>query len=197
MSKIFLTDIDTVVLDWQTAFTRWVKDNTDHNPTKYLSHTYWIDDWLNITYDEGEELVHAFHTSEDFSNINAYMDAKHILPKLKDDGYEFVAITAVPDHKEIREMREENLEKIFPGFFKDLILVDYTGSKLAELCKFDSTHWVDDRFDHVKSGVRAGHNSFHLLRHPCSYNDDTSLDDHALFNRALNWHDVYDKVNVK
>lgn len=194
MDKIILSDVDSICLDWQESFIRWIAEYTDHKTDKILADYYNVEDWLDISTEDVTALIDTYNDSDYFANIKAYDDAVEVLPKLKADGWDFIAITAIPDLPNLYRSRKANLEKHFPGIFIDLVLVGYNISKFPELCKYDPTFWVDDRFHHVKDGIAAGHRSFHLLRQPGSYSSDTSLDNNQNFERVLTWHDIYKRI---
>lgn len=164
MTKIFLTDVDGVLLDWDMGMEYYIKENTNFDITQDIRGFKKMHEWLKCEEEEVAHLVDEFHRSESYSRLPAFEDAVDVVKNLKDDGWRFVAITANSKDKHIRRLRRENIEKFFPDTFEDIISVEATESKEHVLKKFSPTFWVDDLPSHVMSGINCGHTSFYLPR---------------------------------
>lgn len=161
MNKKILTDVDGVLLDYTSSFEEWIENE------KYPAFVFedslhdfiCIEEWLDISLAEALELINEFNESSYFSNIPAFEDAEKYVNKLKEDGYDFVAITACSSDENSLLARKRNLEKYFPGVFSEII---HTGlhskqGKKPYLEQFEDCIWVEDTYKYALSGHEVGH----------------------------------------
>ena len=169
MSKIFLADIDGVVFKFIKTFEKWI--STQENYTPISNHTattegyLYVDEWLDISVEEAEEVMTKFFETDFSQHFVTYRDAIEVIEKLKNRGWNFVAITAIGNSELSKQNRQLALDHHFGKYtFSDVLVVDPYGSKEEILKTFKPTLWVDDTPDHVTSGDAAGHVSFRMKR---------------------------------
>lgn len=191
MGKIFLTDVDAILLKWSHQFGVYMDKRHGINIWDKISdrdQIYGLEDEIGITEDEMMKYIKAFHKDEElFSNIPAYDDALEIVNKISQKGWGFVAITSCGLDKDVIEMRKKNLEKYFPGVFIDFHAVEIDTSKFSVLSQYSPTNWVDDSPEHVITGRDCGHTSFRIVRR-----SDTRInDDDRGIIFVENWWQIY------
>lgn len=184
MNKIILTDVDDVLFDWSGEFTKWVLENTNHRPSRSLKEFWHIEKWLDIPVQEAIDLVNVFNTCPDhWPNFKGIEAAKEVISRLSSDGYKFVAITACKSDEWAKQKRIENIEREFGNSFLDVHCVYYNESKYDYLKKYDPTYWIDDKYDNIVDGFKAGHKCFLMnMPHNSEYENDGS------FTRVDNWY---------
>lgn len=188
MSKLILTDVDEVLLEWGPAFERWVvgTNRFNINGEVHLRDAYNIEEWLGIPHSTTRALIAEFNSlPEQFSNLQPYADATRWVPELKRKGYDFVAITACADDSWTHDTRRANLEQHFPAIFDTIHCVGLGKSKVKFLERYKPTWWVDDKPSHCEDGTKLGHKSFMITR---SYNVN---DNRVGVKRVAGWDDIY------
>lgn len=184
MSKIFLTDIDEVLLDWFHGFAAFVGRNY---PQYELDITQYS---LGLPSNAGKQLVDEYNVSPEFANIPALRDAAEYVKKIKELGYTFVGITTCLGTKDTEVMRIKNLVDVFGlDTFSDLHCLHIGTSKLPALQKYEPTFWVDDKMKHCESAVKAGHKAFQML-HP--YNEKDERPDYV--TPVKSWKEIYEYI---
>lgn len=194
MKKQFLIDIDGVTLLWTSGFEKYIKHKRGIDLRSSPDQFYKVEKVLNISHKEAHELILDFHESEYFRHLPPFRDALKYIPKMKNEGWNFTAITAAGISEKIRENRIFNLKKYFGNSITDLILVDPDTTKLDKLQMFEPSYWIDDSPRHVLAGIEAGHTSFHMSRK--HHEDDVRLN-HPDIIPVDNWAEVYNYVDSK
>lgn len=184
--KTILTDIDHVVLVHGDAFVDWLSKYKcqkfkDVNWRNYKN----FEDFLNTDSDLAYKIVNEFNTSKFFGELKPGYKSEEVIPKLYNNGYKFVAITACGDSDKIADLRRKNLETYFPGIFRDLICVNRSSDKRKYLESYDSSIWVEDTYSNAIMGYECGHTSF-LIDH--YHNQDCGDDEHII--RVNDWEDI-------
>jgi FMN phosphatase YigB (HAD superfamily) len=173
MSKLLLTDIDGVVLDWLGSFKHYLTDRGIEQNDQTLDGLI-------------EQHVETFQQSSYyFGCLKTCKKSEMYLKKIHDLNYKIVAITACGTSDVIKSFRQNNLYQHFGDLFDDILFVNVHDSKQPLLQSFDSAVWVEDNYTHYVSGVFCGHNSF-LIQHP--YNA------HHSANFVQDWQDIYEKI---
>ena len=193
MKKIILTDCDGVVLDWGSTFEQYVryhlKIDFETPPDQY----YKVEELLNLSHKETNELILKFHASEYFKHLSSFRDSVKYIRKLSAEGWDFVAITAAgQDSEKIKKNRTHNLKTHFGNAFKDIIIVDLDSTKLDTLKQFKPTFWVDDSPRQVFAGIEAGHTSFFMYR---PHKAEEVLRNPNKVNTVYNWKEIYNYIN--
>jgi FMN phosphatase YigB (HAD superfamily) len=183
---VILTDADEVILKWFPAFKSFIKSY--HNIDYPINDDRRLDEVLG--YDLAFKLIDEFNnTPKHFANLHAYEDALIYLPKLYNEGWKIVVITACGTDNKTYIMRKTNLEAVFGNIFEDILTVNYLDSKLIHLNKYMSTWWIDDSFKHIEAGLEAGHKCIHLARV-----HDKNIH-HPNVKEAKDWKNVYNIIH--
>ena len=194
MEKIFLTDVDGVLVNFSLTFEKWILSlglktatPTLITPAKYFK----IEDWvIDESITDHAKLVQDFFES-DFSHHFIQWEDSRVIDKLSKRGWKFVAITAIGTSEKGRLNRQICLDNLFGRYtFSDVIVTEPFDSKLDVLKSFAPTFWVDDSPHHVDDGIEAGHLSFHMHRkgdvRQCHHTDAIIVND---------WHGVIDYMD--
>lgn len=195
MTKLILTDVDDVVLNWGMHFEQWyikiAKQFNGFIPNQKLSDAgiYNIEEWLNCSLDNTRKLVEQFNQCKDhFPFLTPYKDAETYIKRLHAEGYSFVAVTACSRDDWTYDARRENLNRYFPGIFDTIHCVGLSQSKVSILDRYKPTWWIDDKTRHAEDGGRLGHKAF-CMNH--SYN---SKDELKYSKRVNDWADIYNCI---
>lgn len=194
MTKLILTDIDEVLLDWGGHFEAWYLKTAPTfggpTPNGPLHEFHDIEEWLGCTYANTRKLIEQFNQCKDhFPKITPYDHAVEYVTRLKSEGYSFVAITACSKDYWTHDARRTNLEKYFPGVFDTIHCVGLGQPKTEFLERYKPTWWIDDKVKHAEDGGRLGHKAF-LMEQP--YNVDADI---KYSKRVKDWKDIYDCIS--
>jgi hypothetical protein len=185
MSKLILTDIDDTVLNYVIPFRAWMEGKGYH-PVRPFGEVYNLGQIYGLDDDRAMALIEEFTHSDVFGELKAETCAKEVLPRLKEAGYRFVAISATVDSKENRDRRMQNLANEFGFEFEDCFC---TGLRLPKTPYLESYRgksdiWVEDNFFHAVDGAEMGHETFIITR---KYNEGMS---HEKVRRVETWHEI-------
>lgn len=189
-NKLIITDVDGVLLDWETHFHAYMQSH-GHQRAYDGSGSYWKEDeYSHLSRDEARKMVYHFNTSSWMIDVPAFKDARIGVARLVDAGYRFVAITAMGTDPYAKMVREVNLERTFGyGTFEDVIVTDMydPNSKVNALKKFSGQNlpWIEDKVSNAELGVDMGYNTF-LMTH--KYNED--FDEGDEITRVDSWADI-------
>jgi hypothetical protein len=187
--KLFLTDVDGVLLNWHSAFCAFIfaKGYKTRSPEPLV---WSLEEWIDAPKEVVLALVKEFNSSHLFEKIEPYQDALAVLPLLAKEGYEFVAITSCSSDEKIVSLRKKNLE-CFNVPFKEVHCLDLGQSK-ADLLKFyPEAIWVEDNFNAAVIGASFNHETFLLKR---SYNKHEQSDKIKFVD---SWFDIKKSINNK
>jgi hypothetical protein len=181
-----LTDVDEVLLKWKPTFDRFLEDQHGIKvPENYRNKR--VDEWLG---EKTWDYVNQFNGDPThFSCLPAYEDAALWVPRLHQEGWTLIAITAAGRNDAAFQMRQANLKSQFGDIFDDLHHVDYEEGKDCWLEKYHPTWWIDDSWTHILTGLKYNHNCIHMVR----YWDSEHFNENVA--RAGSWEDVYRIVN--
>lgn len=155
MKKI-LTDVDGVLLDWETAFHAWMKAE-GHVQTQ--TGIYAIHDMYDMVKDRAMAAVSDFNNSDAIEYLPAFRDAVEGVTALHNMGFVFDAITAFGTNPDAIQRRQSNLDAVFGAHVWDkLISTELTGTKDPELAAYAGTgyFWIDDKPSNCDVGVKHG-----------------------------------------
>lgn len=164
MKKVILTDIDGVVIQWQSGLA-------------YFAHKYGIktDVIIEMISDEkfrcpsdifqtdvatGKQLMEKYNNSDFIRYLAAYKDALKVINDLKKD-YEFVAITALGNSIDAKLNRQFNLNSLFPGAFQEILMCGHSESKDALLSQAKEKYgsrivcYIDDLPSHCEAALKV------------------------------------------
>ena len=110
MEKIILTDVDGVLLDWETAFYEWMKNKGYDAKNEGV---YNMEAVFEMRQDKTKALIKEFNNSAWMGYLQPLRDARSGVAKLVEAGYTFYAITSIsldPNTKMIRNYEDDTFE---------------------------------------------------------------------------------------
>ena len=170
--KLILSDVDGVMLDWETGFHTWMKLRGYDRVRNGLWH---IESSYNMPKDRAYQLLNEYNTSAYMSMIPPFRDARSGIAQLVEAGYRFKLITAIGTDSTVKQMRSMNIDYFFgKEAFIDLICVDIGADKEKELVLYKDSNlpWIEDNIKNYYAGNSVGLSSI-LMNHP--YNMDDSV----------------------
>lgn len=187
MKKI-LTDIDGVVLEWETRFHEWMA-TLGHEPVDGYEEIYGIHNIYALP--NTLDLVQRFNESAAIGYLDVFRDAGEFISRLIHEGYEFIGITAMGTEHYSQRARIQNVNTLFPGMFNKIHFVELTASKrqiLRVMARaYPDAIWIEDNVPNFKTGVDLGLRSF-LMDH--GYNRDEDAERYG-GTRVNNWAEIY------
>tara|TARA_A100001015_G_C15022390_1_gene728661 strand:- start:630 stop:1208 length:579 start_codon:yes stop_codon:yes gene_type:complete len=186
--KVILTDCDGVLLDWEHAFTSWMRK---HGHTVINEGCYGQAKRYGSTKDQMDVLIRMFNESAWMRKLPPLRDAIKYVRKLHTDhGYVFHAITSMSDDYYAQHLRTKNLRELFGDTaFETFVYLDTGADKDDVLLPYKNTgcFWVEDKMKNVDlgctlglTGVLMGH------EHNVGYNGDAV--------RVQNWKEIYNII---
>lgn len=158
MDKIILTDVDGVLLDWETAFEEYAEARGyAFNENKRI--VYSMGAQLGISHEEAGKLISDFNHSEEFGRIAPYQDSVEYVKRFKDEGWKFIAITTAGEHPDTWPLRRKNLDDVFgAGAIDELYVLPLNGDKGVELVKYRDSglFWLEDKPSNAELGYKYG-----------------------------------------
>lgn len=190
MDKTILTDVDGVLLDWETAFEEYaIAQGYVFNENKRI--VYGMDAQLGITQEEASKLIGSFNYSEEFGRIAPWRDSVEYVKRFKDEGWRFVAITTAGEHPDTWPLRKANLDAVFGTDAIDkLYVLPLHGDKGVELVKYKDSglFWIEDKPSNAVLGYQYG------LR-PLLMNTSHNQNYRGSVKRVNTWEEIYRIIN--
>ena len=179
--KVILTDCDGVLLDWENSFHAWMKE---HGHERVVEGVYEMEIAYGIPKAVCKELVREFNESAWMCCLPALRDSRSGVAKLVEAGYTFVCITSLSLDPYAKQLRVENLEKVFgEGVFDDVVCLDTGADKDEALAPYKDTglYWIEDKTENAVLGSDLGLNTI-LINH--AHNSDC---DDKRITKVDNW----------
>ena len=193
MNKVILTDCDGVLLDWNTAFTDWMKQRGFiplHNADKH----YDVSRKFGIQKAVGKQQVEIFNQSAWMGYLKAFRDSVYYVKLLHElHGYRFHVITSMHTDKYASRLREMNLKRLFgETVFERFTILGCGDDKDEALAEYRGTNyfWIEDKPENAVAGTKQGLRSL-LIEH------DHNLDHWSGDTLTVRtWKEIYDMVIV-
>ncbi|AFN39531.1 hypothetical protein F485_gp345 [Aeromonas phage CC2] len=132
MKSAFLTDIDGVCVSWQSNLPFFA---AEHNlPTDVIIEMMMdekfrpMSEIFNCSPAFGEQLLRKYNESKWIRGLKPYNDALKFINENKDE-FDFIGITALGTKFEVAANRMSNLNVLFPGAFREVLICDHNESK--------------------------------------------------------------------
>jgi phosphoglycolate phosphatase-like HAD superfamily hydrolase len=168
MNKLILTDVDGVLLDWETAFHAWMVSNgfVRNNIATYDMHVVY-----NKEKDHIKALIREFNESAWICCLEPFRDAVDGVKALAAKGYRFGAITSLSNDIFAAKLRERNLATVFGDVFDFVTCIDTGADKDESLLPYKDSglYWIEDKPENAAVGADFGLKTL-LLRHPHNAN---------------------------
>jgi len=185
-NKTILTDCDGVLLDWESAFTEWMK-HRGYTVDPDNSRNYNMQKRYNLNANEKENLVRNFNESARMKWLDPLRDSVYYVDLIhRKLGYTFHMCTSLTNDRYAQNLRIENTERLFgKTAFTKYIFCDTGADKDEALEPYRDTGllWVEDKVENAELGTRLGLNSA-LISHP--WNIDSYV------TRYDDWQEIYE-----
>lgn len=189
MTKKILTDADGVLLDWESAFHKWM---TVKGYNKVVQGTYDLSVAYNLHKDHKHDVVREFNASAWICCLDAFRDSRSGIAKLVELGYRFEVITSLSLDPFAKKLRQQNLDLHFGKTpWENLICLDTGADKddALEPYKDSGMYWIEDKWENAVLGANLGLKTI-LIDHP--HNSDKH-DDRIL--RVKTWSEIVELVS--
>lgn len=186
--KIILTDCDGVLLDWENGFYAWMKE---HGYERVVDGVYEMEVAYGMPKAECKRLVREFNESAWMCCLPALRDSRSGVAKLAEAGYTFVCITSLSKDPYAKQLREENLEKVFgKGIFDDVVCLDTGADKDEALAPYKNSelYWIEDKTENAVLGSDLGLKTI-LIKH--AHNSDCTDE---RITKVDNWAQICDII---
>lgn len=161
--KLILTDIDGVMLDWETAFHDWMeaKGFQRNGIATYDMHIAYGQKKNHV-----KALISEFNNSAWICCLKPVRDAVDGVARLVEAGYRFGAITSLSLDPYAGKLREDNLKNLFGDVFEFVTCLDTGADKDDALLPYKGSGmwWIEDKPKNAKLGADLGLNTL-LVRH--------------------------------
>lgn len=177
MEKLILTDADGVLLDWEWAFSVWMREKgytmTAGAKTSYYLHEH----YQELDQKDAKKVVKQFNESASIGFLPALRDATYYVKRLHEEhGYRFRVITSLSNNKDAQRLREMNLNKLFGDAIESMICLDTGADKDDALAPYKDSGlwWIEDKPQNADVGHKLGLSSLlvehgHNMTHVCDY----------------------------
>lgn len=171
----FIFDVDDVLLDWQTAFLDYVERVSGTTIDRTGPKTWCLAEWIGCTPAGAKAWVESFNGSAAFGQLKACNGARELLTSLHYAGHKISLLTACGNERDRRFARYGNIRdelgyELLGALTDNIHFLPLGASKFAYLYEFTRTRdprevvFVEDSFEHAKSGVANGIKSYCLRR---------------------------------
>jgi hypothetical protein len=177
MNKIILTDADGVLLDWEWAFSVWMREK-GYTMTEGAKQSYYLHEhYQELDQKDAKKIVKQFNESAAIGFLPALRDSTYYVKRLHEEhGYRFRVITSLSKNKDAQRLRDMNLRKIFGDAIEDVICLDTGADKdeALEPYKNSGMWWIEDKPQNADVGYELGLSSLlvehgHNMTHTCNY----------------------------
>jgi len=181
-----LTDVDGVLLDWESAFTAWMGERgyTPVNPKVYKQSVRY-----NIEQEFADSLVQTFNESAWMGYLKPLRDSVNVLDKFSASHWHFECITSLSTDHWAGELRRTNLNRWFGSTVRRVRCIATGADKDDILKEYEPGHWwIEDKPENCEAGLRAGHKPI-LIDHPFNqeYNNPDVI-------RVKDWEEIYNII---
>lgn len=177
MNKIILTDADGVLLDWEWAFSVWMREK-GYTLTETAKQSYYLHEhYQELEQKDAKRIVKQFNESAAIGFLPALRDSTYYVKRLHEEhGYKFRVITSLSKNKDAQRLRDMNLRKIFGDAIEDVICLDTGADKDEALAPYQNSGmwWIEDKPENADVGHELGLSSLlvehgHNMSHTCNY----------------------------
>ena len=182
-TKLILTDVDGVLLNWAAGFDAWMLDkgfcHVPGNEHAYLMNERFID----VEYDQGKQLIREFNESEAVGNLVPFRDAVEGVHKLAKAGYKFGVISSHSDVPHACAQREHNLKEHFGDVFEFFVHLPTGADKddALEPYRDSGLWWIEDKTENAIAGAVRGLRAL-LMDHEHNNTDKPGRDTIRVFD---------------
>lgn len=192
-NKLILTDCDGVMLDWEWAFSVWMREK-GYTMLETAKNSYYLHEhYAELEKKDSKRVVKQFNESASIGFLPALRDATYYVKRLHEEhGYQFRVITSLSANKDAQRLREMNMRKIFGSAIESIICLDTGADKDEELAPYKDSGmwWLEDKWENAEVGHNLGLKTIlvehgHNMHHKCSY------------PVVKNWKEIYDLITAQ
>jgi len=196
MDKLILTDVDGVLLNWNSGFDMFMSiagypriEGTDDNYLLSVRH--------GISELEAYKLASEFNNTNLIGSLNPLADSVYWVRRLHEQGFKFIAISSLSKSDAAHGYRSDNLKMHFGDAIDELICLDTGAPKRDTLERWRDSKlfWIEDHYKNAIDGVSVGLRSI-LVDQP--YNRHLVDHDKLLYARVSHtepWRQIYCLIN--
>ena len=192
-SRIILTDVDGVLLEWENHFANWMSaKGYQQKPNK--EHVYSMEKRYGLYREDKEALIEEFNRSAWMANQEPMQGSQTWVKLLHAEGWTFIPITSQTLDIPAQELRKRRLRELFGGtVFENFFILETGADKDSALAEFHGTGlwWVEDKPENALAGLEYGLRPL-LIDH--TYNSKFK---HNEITRVANWKHIYKIVKEK
>ena len=190
-NRIILTDVDGVLLEWESHFTKWM-----------VSCGYELKENFKSEYDMQKRFAdHNVDIKIKIREFNksAWMGTQPPMPEsqtwvklLHAEGWTFIPISSQTSDIPAQELRKRRLEELFgEDIFYNFHILETGSDKDSAFAEFHNTGlwWIEDKWTNALAGLKFGLN---VLLYDRPYNQDFN---HPEITRVNNWQDIHKIVS--
>ena len=197
-SRIILTDVDGVLLEWEKHFTDWMLQRSYFNdkeeriyPYKLLpgkQNTYEMAERFGLSIPEIRKEIREFNRSAWMGTQRPMLESQTWVKLLAAEGWTFIPITSQTSDIPAQQLRKRRLGDLFGDHvFTNYHILGTGADKDSALAEFHNTglYWVEDKPNNAVAGLKYGLKPI-LIDHP--YNQDLN---HPEVTRVSNWQEIH------
>ena len=192
-SRIILTDVDGVLLEWENHFANWMSAK-GYEPKPNKEHVYSMEKRYGLYREDKEALIEEFNRSAWMANQEPMQGSQTWVKLLHAEGWTFIPITSQTLDIPAQELRKRRLRELFGGtVFENFFILETGADKDSALAEFHGTGlwWVEDKPENALAGLEYGLRPL-LISH--TYNRKFK---HNKITRVADWKHIYKIINGK
>ena len=193
MNKLILTDCDGVMLDWEWAFSVWMREK-GYTMLESAKQSYYLHEhYAELEKKDSKRVVKQFNESASIGFLPALRDATYYVKRLHEEhGYQFRVITSLSANKDAQRLRDMNMRKIFGDAIEKIICLDTGADKDEELAPYKDSGmwWIEDKWENAELGHTLGLKTI-LVEHGHNMNQEYA------YPVAKNWKEIYELITAK
>ena len=192
-NRIILTDVDGVLLEWESHFTKWMVSRgyklKENFKSEYDMQKRFADHNVDI-----KIKIREFNRSAWMSTQPPMPESQTWVKLLHAEGWTFIPISSQTSDIPAQELRKRRLEELFgKDTFQNYFILETGSDKDSILTEFRDTglYWIEDKWTNALAGLKFGLKVL-FINHP--YNQEYS---HPDITRVNNWQDIHKIVTGK
>jgi len=201
-SRIILTDVDGVLLEWEHHFTKWLQLRSYFDKNGNRNYPYKLLDAKHDDYDMSKRFgisketisqeIREFNRSAWMGTQRPMLESQTWVKLLHAEGWTFVPITLQTSDIPGQALRKKRLGELFgEHVFSNYHILGTGADKDSALANFHDTglYWVEDKPKNALAGLSYGLKPI-LIDHP--YNRDFN---HPDIIRVNNWKQIHEMLS--
>ena len=201
-SRIILTDVDGVLLEWEHHFTKWLQLRSYFDKNGNRNYPYKLLDAKHDDYDMSKRFgisketisqeIREFNRSAWMGTQRPMLESQTWVKLLHAEGWTFVPITSQTSDIPGQALRKKRLGELFgEHVFSNYHILGTGADKDSALANFHDTglYWVEDKPKNALAGLSYGLKPI-LIDHP--YNRDFN---HPDIRRVNNWKQIHEMLS--